>query len=286
MDANKICPHCGIQKDASEYYKSQAKGGLYPYCIACCIKKYRDRNPMQEPKYILKDPTNNHWCKRCEKEMPKNKFYYRNKSKGTLLANCIECTRVMNNQPTLKKTTMLRPIDETNNKICITCKIEKPKSEFYFRKDTQVGASARCKECDRIHKKEYRKTIRQELNKKDLIKYRTDPSYREKNKIRARLSHVLRYHKKCGRTEELLGCSMDYFIKHIESQFVADMTWDNTEIDHIVPCVTFNLAIPEEQKKCFNYTNLQPLYPTTRVINGVTYIGNRNKSTANIETIV
>ena len=41
------------------------------------------------------------------------------------------------------------------------------------------------------------------------------------------------------------------------------MSWTNYgawHVDHIVSCKTFNLTKPEEQKKCFNYTNLQPLW--------------------------
>ena len=31
-------------------------------------------------------------------------------------------------------------------------------------------------------------------------------------------------------------------------------------IDHIKPCSSFDLSDPEQQKKCFHYTNLQPLW--------------------------
>ena len=41
------------------------------------------------------------------------------------------------------------------------------------------------------------------------------------------------------------------------------MTWDNYgkwHIDHIKPCASFDMSIEKEQKKCFNYLNLQPLW--------------------------
>jgi hypothetical protein len=76
--------------------------------------------------------------------------------------------------------------------------------------------------------------------------------------------------KKCGltkneRTIKLVGCNPKFLKKHIEKQFDSDMTWNNYgkngwHIDHIKPCVSFNLLNYEEQKKCFHYTNLQPLW--------------------------
>jgi len=43
------------------------------------------------------------------------------------------------------------------------------------------------------------------------------------------------------------------------------MTWTKfmqgeIHIDHIKPCCRFDLSKPEEQVKCFHYTNLQPLW--------------------------
>lgn len=47
-------------------------------------------------------------------------------------------------------------------------------------------------------------------------------------------------------------------------QFEPGMTWENygTEwhVDHIVPCSYFDLTDPEQQRICFNYRNLQPLW--------------------------
>jgi hypothetical protein len=43
------------------------------------------------------------------------------------------------------------------------------------------------------------------------------------------------------------------------------MSWENYgyrgwHLDHINPCAAFDLTIPEQQKRCFHYTNLQPMW--------------------------
>jgi len=64
---------------------------------------------------------------------------------------------------------------------------------------------------------------------------------------------------------ELVGCSIRELKKHLESKFLEGMTWENYgtggwHIDHLLPCAVFNLKDPEEQKKCFHYSNLQPMW--------------------------
>jgi len=74
-------------------------------------------------------------------------------------------------------------------------------------------------------------------------------------------------HKK-KTTEELTGCSFKELVSHIEAQFTKGMSWDvflckgrkGIHIDHIMPCDSFDLTKESEQKKCFHYTNLQPLW--------------------------
>ena len=61
-----------------------------------------------------------------------------------------------------------------------------------------------------------------------------------------------------------MGTEIDEFIKHIESQFTIEMSWDNRgyetwHIDHIRPCESFDLSDKEQQLVCFNYRNQQPL---------------------------
>lgn len=64
---------------------------------------------------------------------------------------------------------------------------------------------------------------------------------------------------------DLLGCTVQEVRDHLEAQFLPGMTWDNWSlkgwhIDHIRPCASFDLTDPEQQKECFHYTNLQPLW--------------------------
>jgi hypothetical protein len=103
--------------------------------------------------------------------------------------------------------------------------------------------------------------------KKYHKKHSNNMSYRIKNALRARIRKTL-FSKKTIKSEntlELLGCSIEQTRQHLESQFKEGMTWDNYgsygwHIDHIIPCSSFDLTDPEQQKQCFHYTNLQPLW--------------------------
>jgi len=53
------------------------------------------------------------------------------------------------------------------------------------------------------------------------------------------------------------------------------MSWDNYgsywHIDHIRPCASFDLTDPEQQKDCFDFTNLQPLEAKENIRKGAKY---------------
>lgn len=89
-------------------------------------------------------------------------------------------------------------------------------------------------------------------------------------------------HVKGTSSEELLGCTVEEARKHLESLFLEGMNWDNNtkrgwHIDHIIPCSAFNLEDLEEQKKCFHFLNLQPLWATDNESKGSLYEGIRYK---------
>ena len=104
--------------------------------------------------------------------------------------------------------------------------------------------------------------------------------------MRSRLRHVIIRSNttKLETTVNLIGCSFDELKKHLESRFLKGMTWENYgsvwHMDHKVPVSSFDLTIPENQKKCFHYTNIQPLFATTKIakeFGHMNEVGNINK---------
>jgi hypothetical protein len=92
---------------------------------------------------------------------------------------------------------------------------------------------------------------------------KNDPAALLKLRLRSRIHKVLR-----GRSSlslaHVLGCDAAFLKQWIEQQFKRGMRWENYgkrwHIDHIVPCSAFDLANPEDQKRCFHYSNLRPLW--------------------------
>ena len=117
-------------------------------------------------------------------------------------------------------------------------------------------------------KKWYRKN-RKKIKDKWNQRMKTDVEFNLRNKTRTRIGNAIRYYvkglRKSNGTVELLGCSLSFFKQHLEKQFTKGMSWDhfikgNIHLDHIKACWSFDLSQVEEQKRCFNYKNVQPLW--------------------------
>jgi hypothetical protein len=119
------------------------------------------------------------------------------------------------------------------------------------------------------------------INKRQRERTATDPQYKMKRILRARLYNALKnaqngvVPRKCARTLDLLGCTIDAYIKHIEQQFQPGMSWErhgkDMHIDHIKPCAAFDLTDPEQQKACFHYSNMQPLWAVHNLKKGAKF---------------
>lgn len=90
-----------------------------------------------------------------------------------------------------------------------------------------------------------------------------DPTKRLIQNLRNRLYFSLKGKTKFSTTLELVGCSIEELWQHLESQFQPGMTKENYgkwHVDHKIPCASFDLSESTQQKQCFHYTNLQPLW--------------------------
>lgn len=121
-------------------------------------------------------------------------------------------------------------------------------------------------------------------NKEKVLEYNNErekrlrkesPSFAIEKSLRSRLRILMKESGavKSASTMKLAGCTAKQLRAHLESQFKPGMSWDNYgvdgwHIDHIRPCCSFDLTDPEQQKECFHYSNLQPLWASENLSKG------------------
>ncbi len=168
-------------------------------------------------------------------------------------------------------------------------KIKKHKQEYY--KNNKENIDFKHKEYRKENKEKvkkqrtkYRKENKDKINetqkKWDKNRKLINPLYKLKCDIRNNINSSLRrggYNKK-SHTYEILGCSYEFFLQHIESQWSLPhnlnengqvwMNWDNYgkyngklyygwDFDHIIP--KSSAKTEKELLKLCHYSNLQPL---------------------------
>lgn len=198
-----------------------------------------------------------------KKNLKTNKIYY---------GMCLEC----NNKRSLE-------YYSKNKEQC------KAKSNTYYKANISRYQTKERKEKKRQSDKEYYKNNKETCrtrnrqychdNKEKRAQYHKDyyhgvtkHNLNEKIKInlRGRIYKAIQNPDiKSDTTIFLLGCEICDFIKYLESKFLINMNWLNYgskwHIDHIIPCDAFDLTQESEQRKCFHYSNLQPLWATTEI---------------------
>mgnify|MGYP000238434537 FL=1 len=187
-----------------------------------------------------------------------------------------------------------------DSKKCTKCQEEKSLDQFNKDKTKKDGLRPICKICTGKKQKQYaqknkakiaeyqkeyakknQKTLQENkrrhyLKHKDKIikrvnswhnkNYANDESYKLKCIIRRnsyRVADAVKYDKTM-KSLDYLGCSLEEFKAHIESQWQDGMTWDNYahdgwHIDHIVP-LDWYIKNSDDSWQANHYTNLRPLW--------------------------
>ena len=112
---------------------------------------------------------------------------------------------------------------------------------------------------------------KKERNNRNNKRRKKDIQYKLKCYLRTRINLSLKNNFKSATTEELLGCSIQKLKRHLERQFTEGMSWNNYgkwHRDEIIPCAKFDLRKPSEQRKCFNWRNMQPLWAKDNLSKG------------------
>ncbi|MFA5234150.1 MAG: hypothetical protein WC390_07105 [Sulfurimonas sp.] len=213
-----------------EQYKKYQKGDRY------CKEKRKEYNKKYQ--YFNKNKLKN----------KKRIYYLKNKDK----LNTKNKNNYNKNKDNYKKTWKLyynKNKDNLINKAKKWAKENKTKRKLYLSKYYHNNKT----------------TYKINANKYNKKRKNIDINYKITCYLRNRIWWALKGNIKSKRTIELLGCSIDFLKQHLENKFTTGMTWLNYgrngwEIDHILPCSKFDLSDPEQQKQCFHFSNLQPLW--------------------------
>jgi hypothetical protein len=201
-------------------------------------------------------------CTKCGEEKPLSEFYKEKLGKYGRRTDCKKCSiKRGKKSPSQSKD-----------------KVKKRNKNYYLKHKEKLLKNKKIyhkiywkKNKDKLNKKkqQYRKKNKLRLNKKQSIyqknRRQTDINYKIRCNLSTRLYLSVKNNYKSIHTLELLGCSIDFLKKYLESQFKEGMSWNNYgfygwHIDHIKPCASFDLTDINQQKDCFHYTNLQPLW--------------------------
>lgn len=133
-------------------------------------------------------------------------------------------------------------------------------------KQRQASRIYRAANRDKLEAKRRTPEARARINQRFRERYHSNPQFKLRKLLGSRCRQAINAYGAGKKTEsvvDLIGCTMNHLMNHLESQFKPGMSWDSggsIHIDHIIPCSSFDLTDPEQQKRCFHYTNLQPLW--------------------------
>lgn len=232
--------------------------------------------PRIEHIFDADDGTEGKWCGKCKQYIDVTNFC-KAKTWDGLRSTCNDCLhadRVANkakiteyNKKNWQKT-MARQ-KETNKKW-------RSENKEYIAEKHKEWRAVNGKEFDkktwqkRKNDPEYKAKYNAYRREYDKMKRKTDPCFKIKTNFMRRLREVIHSGGRALHTSELLGCTVEKFKEHLESQFDEKMSWENYSntgwhIDHIVPCAYFDLTRKSHQRRCFHYINMQPMWSTENI---------------------
>ena len=168
------------------------------------------------------------------------------------------------------------------DKLCNTCSVIKDISLFKSNKKSKDGYYHKCNDCwkprewnaekERNSQRKYIETHRDKIRDK-YRRQGLNINRRIRQSLNCRISQLLKRNSlsKNNRTLKYVGCDFHFLKCWFEFQFQENMNWNNYgewEIDHVIPCCSFNLENIEEQLICFKWSNLSPCWKIDNIKKG------------------
>lgn len=235
VEGMKECKHCHELKSNTEYQKAGSGNWLQPYCKPC--DSIRKRGWEAENKETLKGKRSDYYLK----------------------------TRVLvsNEQKELSKAKVISKLREGAKKYWLVNQMT-PEEKKKRKSDCDKRYREINHEKIKAKREEYKNSGKGcEKSKAWQAKMMGNIEFRLKKNLRGRIYVALKKSVKSDTTMNLIGCSIDFFKGYVEAQFTFGMCWDNMglwHLDHKIPCANFDLTKESQQRFCFNYTNIQPLW--------------------------
>jgi hypothetical protein len=193
-------------------------------------------------------------CCTCKIVKPKNNFVKDKTRKDGLCSQCKSCQKKYREKPQVRKKALKRMKQWSLNNLEHKKELDKKWYENNKEHKSKYDKQRYLENRDEIIKNQY-KYLKEKRN--------SDVIFRLTDSLRSRLLLALRGINKSASSKELFGLIGKNLMDYLELMFYGNMTRENYgkvwHIDHIKPCSSFDLSKPEEQRKCFHYTNLQPL---------------------------
>jgi len=269
---SKTCSKCGETKSICDFHaEKQNIDGLRSICKKC-VKEYQ-REYISKNKESIREKANNRYLNNKEFYNNKNREWYeKNKDKVKEYNKKYRDKNI----DEIKAKILKRRKDDHDHIIILEKKSRERNADKKLKRDKKYREDNK----DKI--KEYKRLNRNKINTQVRKRRKDDIEFRISLNLRNSLKQALRARGIRKRTtiDVLCGCSRSELKIHIESLFADGMTWENYgingwHIDHIKPVAAFRLTDLEQQKACFCYKNLQPLWAADNFIKNSFYNGRR-----------
>lgn len=199
-------------------------------------------------------------CKICKVSKPVDRYHRQKKGKFGVRSVCAECNNEhqKSNPKYIASRLAYRIKNKERNNAHELAKYHANK-EFLSVRRKQFRDEFKSKYPE-LYQARQRK-----LWKRENELYKHDIQYRLRKRIRGRILSAIKKNCKTAPSLSLLGCSIKRFKSYLEAKMTQGMTWEkfirgDIHLDHVKPCSLFDLSKDSEQRRCFHYSNTQPLW--------------------------